>query len=638
MNLEIRFTLPEQAPRIIPLSESRLLIGALLSNEVVVRAPGVDPIHAMIEDNDDGEKVVIDLGSHNGVVLNGQRVEVEAAIKAGDVITLGNVRIEVLQAGTAAAAEQQQEDAPVPAPPVMGSSAVQTAGGTGHGTGAPESVQASAAESMHTGQPVSGHATGGAQPVSGHATAGAQPVSQPDAPVSSHPAPEHDDDAIAATVRTNQATNKRGEQLFSPRKARPQGNVLEVVSYWGDTILDVELFDRRTKGYEVCTIGDGTDSHLPAGGSQEVPGHVLAKPGSDGFKVYLMEDMKARIRKGGKVFEKNGKSRLSLARRDVVHISHGAVRYFLMFVKPPPLDLPPNRARDPLFVALLTVAMLFYFSVVPIIWMTKPVPENQLEDDAWALVNLPEKKKEPEKPKKKPKTKQKLVEKKKPPPPKPPKPKPRKPVPVKPTTKAVVKKKPKKTVPVKAKVKAKTPAKQLANTKNKVRPRKPSKTPSNRQKQKQAGKPSLNKLKKAAGMASTGAKKPNFKLAGARAKNKSLKTGGAKGSGMNQRGGARKGKRAHSYMGVEGVKNNKASGVNLSKLGLGAGKILNKTGPSAIHTKFRNSAGGAGGGSGSYRQIHRFWGRIRFSIQNLWIWRYGQRQIPRSGRSRVGGQ
>jgi TonB family protein len=88
-------------------------------------------------------------------------------------------------------------------------------------------------------------------------------------------------------------------------------------------------------------------------------------------------------------------------------------------------------------------------------------------------------------------------------------------------------------------------------------------------------------------------------LAGEKNNNKSLKTGGAEGSGMGQKGGARKGKQANSVMGVEGVNNNKASGVNLSKLGLGAGKILDKTGPSAIHTKFVNSAGGAGGGSGS---------------------------------------
>ncbi len=38
--------------------------------------------------------------------------------------------------------------------------------------------------------------------------------------------------------------------------------------------------------------------------------------------------------------------------------------------------------------------------------------------------------------------------------------------------------------------------------------------------------------------------------------------------------------------------------MNLSKLGLGVGKILNKSGPGAINTKFRSSAGGAGGGAG----------------------------------------
>ncbi len=45
--------------------------------------------------------------------------------------------------------------------------------------------------------------------------------------------------------------------------------------------------------------------------------------------------------------------------------------------------------------------------------------------------------------------------------------------------------------------------------------------------------------------------------------------------------------------------NSKFSGVNLSKLGLGVGKVLDTSSNSAIRTNFRDSAGGSGGGSGS---------------------------------------
>jgi TonB family protein len=68
---------------------------------------------------------------------------------------------------------------------------------------------------------------------------------------------------------------------------------------------------------------------------------------------------------------------------------------------------------------------------------------------------------------------------------------------------------------------------------------------------------------------------------------------------MGQTGGARKGSGKADYKGVEGVDNNKPSGVNLSKLGAGVGKILSQTGAGAVHTNFKDSAGGAGGGMGS---------------------------------------
>jgi hypothetical protein len=68
---------------------------------------------------------------------------------------------------------------------------------------------------------------------------------------------------------------------------------------------------------------------------------------------------------------------------------------------------------------------------------------------------------------------------------------------------------------------------------------------------------------------------------------------------MNQKGAPIKGTGKADFKGVEGVNNNKASGVNLSKLGLGVGKVLNQNAAGAISTNFSNSAGGAGGGMGS---------------------------------------
>ena len=98
MNLEIRFTLANQAPQTIPVS-GRILIGTLMSNEVVIRAPGVEPIHAMIEVLEDGSEIITDLGSQAGVQVNGQTIDVEAKIKTGDVISVGDIKIDVLNLG-----------------------------------------------------------------------------------------------------------------------------------------------------------------------------------------------------------------------------------------------------------------------------------------------------------------------------------------------------------------------------------------------------------------------------------------------------------------------------------------------------------------------------------------------------------
>src|SRR5688500_14518540 len=97
MNLELRYTIPGQSPQVVALSEPRMVVGTLLSNHVVVRAPGVDPIHAMFED-EGGRLLIVDLGSVSGVKVNGKQIEVETTIKLGDRIEIGGVNIEVAQA------------------------------------------------------------------------------------------------------------------------------------------------------------------------------------------------------------------------------------------------------------------------------------------------------------------------------------------------------------------------------------------------------------------------------------------------------------------------------------------------------------------------------------------------------------
>lgn len=559
MSLELRYSLPNQPEQVVPIVGNRIMFGTLPSNDVVIRAPGVDPIHAMIEIDDQGRPTLTDLGSQSGLKVNFKDLDVEAVLKAGDVIILGAININVVEAKKPAVIPNYSE-------PIQ---------------------------------------------------------------------PEADEEEIkprraTTTVQSSSSRDERRVEkrdlLFSPRKARPSGNVLEVVCYWGDTIIDVDLFHPSFKGYERVTIGVPPKAHFIAGGDEDVSSHPFADVTEEGYRLRLLPGMDARIRKGGEVFAKTGDAKISLGRRDVAHISHGAIRYFLMFVTPPPLALPPRRARDPVFATLMTISMLFYFVTMPLIWRATPKNEDDKLADVWAPVNLPEvtppeeKKPEPkQKPPEPPKPPVKVAE-VKPKEPEKPKPPPEPPKPVKPVKPVEVEKvkQPKPVETPKPKVAIAPPSKESAETKAENPAEKKQEeqkmagppSPPNPDKSKAPGaagpkapagapgKPSLDKLNNA-GMASTQTKRPDFKMAGPVNARPLGPAGGDVGAGMNAAGAQRKGNETASQMGVEGPKNNKASGVNLDKLGLSAGKILDKTGPGAIATPFKNSAGGAGGGSGS---------------------------------------
>jgi outer membrane biosynthesis protein TonB len=298
--------------------------------------------------------------------------------------------------------------------------------------------------------------------------------------------------------------------------------------------------------------------------------------------------MHARIRKGGRVGEKKGKGAIRLGPKDIAHVSCGPIKYFLMYVKPPVIKLPRQQSNDPFFLGLMSVAMLFYFLIVPAIYLTQDNRKDDPDDDIWSVVNLPEKQEKPKpvEPPKPQKPKQQIAEAQKPEV----KPKPPKPV-VKPPKPIEPKKAPQKIV--------ETP-KQKRKVEKPVA--KPTKTLTQAEVPKKPGLKRLADAVKSAGVVTTGAKKPDFKAPGkVRPGQKVGLAGGERGGGKFRpdAGGARKGKTNADVKGVEGGVPNKASGVNLSKLGLGAGKILSKTGAGAIRTNFKSSAGGVGGGSGS---------------------------------------
>ena len=542
MKLQLSFTIGGQTPQVVVVEDPPLIIGTLLSNQVVLRAADVDPIHALIEENESGDGyVVTDVGSESGVYVNDKKVDVETPIKPGDSIRIGSVKLLV---------SEYTEEAKIPVPPIPPHVSVPTVPRKSSKSGNDDVTKAVSATSE----------------VSHHSS--------------------HDAGATVKKDARDTAEEKRVEKrdlLFSPRKARPSGDVLEVVAYWSDTIVDVELFHETFKGYEKATIGDPSKTNFVAAGPVDIDHHVLATVQGSGYEVNLTEGMEARMRRAGKVESVKGPGRYKMGRRDIVHIKFGAIRYFLLFVRPPVINLPRSGPRDPVFAMLSFAAALFYLALIPMLWIGEPKDPKKDKDDIWMLVQTPRKEEKP-KPQVKPKPIQNI---------------------------AKVKQTPPKNTPPKVKkpIKAATP-KEVEKPKQTKVVEKPKEVPkkaaeANLQRQKVAPTPTKAQTAKssngnggAAGTASASATKPDFKKAGPRNNNTASRSGGARGGGMNQQGGARKGNDGASHKGVEGPKNKKASGVNLSKLGLGVGKILNKSGPGAINTKFKSSAGGAGGGAG----------------------------------------
>ncbi|MBN2493698.1 MAG: FHA domain-containing protein [Deltaproteobacteria bacterium] len=83
-------------------------IGRTMDNDVVLADPGISRQHLSIR-NKGGAYILRDLGSSNGTVLNGKRVQ-EEVLKPGDVIELGGARVR-FEPGDSAAAPRPERPA-----------------------------------------------------------------------------------------------------------------------------------------------------------------------------------------------------------------------------------------------------------------------------------------------------------------------------------------------------------------------------------------------------------------------------------------------------------------------------------------------------------------------------------------------
>lgn len=514
MDLELKVVHLGKEQR-ISLDQPHIKIGSLMSNQVVIAGAGIDGIHALLEKNELGEWLLTDLGSDLGIQINGKKIEIESEIKLGDIIKIGSAQLSFVTA------ENVSEITGMRLPTAALSSSYDESIKAGLSQASQASLKSSLDVSFSKNEKTS--------TISDFQTVPMPTVSNLD--------PKIFERRISKYM------------LFSPRTAKPTGDVLEVVAYWEDRILDVEHFHPALPGFEKVTVGNPVISHFLAAGVENLGRYTLADVHEDGYTLNLFPGMTARLRRNGRVDQvKDGKFNLSA--KDISHVRYGPIRYFFLFTRPPVLNLPPAKRNDPFFFKLINFAMIFYVVLCFSLLISDP-PPKELEDDVWSTVSTVEKVHVKEK-----KPNDVVEVKKEPIPPEvPPTPKPK---PVEPAP-AVEAEKPR-------------PPTQLEKE-DKPKP--------------------VERLTKAV------TQKPK-EITPAPPKAETSKPAAPR-SGNNKPGGMIKGNTSVSLKGSEG-KSNKPAGVNLSKLGLGVGRIASQKGPGAINTKFSNSAGGGGAGSGSGSQ------------------------------------
>lgn len=516
MRLEAHYTIPGQVAQKVALDQATLMIGSLLSNQIILPVAGVDPIHGLIEHDNQGRLTITDLGSQQGILLNGQKIEVESNLNVGDQLTIGTVIVEIREAVTTAATPPPP-GVNVPPPPKTGQVV---------GRQSKDITAKSSKEKPKKDIPLV------------QKSKEIRAKTKLDSIKSSIDQSSRGPSRIQPTSLNLSHTGE--DLLFKKNDTQSSGELLEVIAYWGNTIIDVEHFHPALAGFDKVTIGDSNKCHFMAAGPKLMDQYTIASVKNNGYKLQLTDQMSAFVRKNGKMEKISGTS-IDLGKKDISQVTIGAIKYFFLFMNPPQVTLPRSGPKDPFFTLLMTLSTLFYLTFTATLWVIDPPKEEHMDDDLWSIVHVPEKKVEIPK----------AVElKKEPPPPaiNPPKPKP------KPVEKAKVEE-----------------------------PEKP----------KPAPKPQEKPAKMEDNLLKSKTQAPPPKLNADSPKN------GIAGSGDNKAGGQRKGKSDVSARGVEGLQNNKSSGVNLGKLGLGVGKIKSVKGAGALYTNFKSSAGGAGGGQGS---------------------------------------
>src|ERR671939_464399 len=113
---ELIVNYPDRAPERLPLGRLRITIGRSARNDVCIPDPFASRVHAEVRREGD-QYVLQDLGSANGTLYNGERVEGAVGLTPGGRVQIGETEIEFFdQTNSAGMMATMIADMPSPPP------------------------------------------------------------------------------------------------------------------------------------------------------------------------------------------------------------------------------------------------------------------------------------------------------------------------------------------------------------------------------------------------------------------------------------------------------------------------------------------------------------------------------------------
>ena len=260
--------------------QKSVIIGSGPTANLLLEHDSVSAMHAILQPGDDDRvAVVVDLGSDEGLAINGDEVDREAEIRRGDTLTIGEVDVFVVAVGdveVGAEAESAQAE-----------SQVDAEGDSQSESEAVMEVEAEAIEEVE------------AQPLSDESSQEAMALDDQDLHEAEVVELDAEDQVNTDPEIEADSEDRRSGQHFFYREQTPTplsvDPALEVKVMWGPVAIDTREFGNE----ESVTVGEQPNAAFQIGLDLMSEENItLASPsGKDGFVLNIASGMELEVRR-----------------------------------------------------------------------------------------------------------------------------------------------------------------------------------------------------------------------------------------------------------------------------------------------------------------------------------------------------